>query len=178
MIGGWMINHGVGAQPYIDLIRKIEAKGVTCSGVVLWWGHGTDMNTTYNLNAGIIKALMAIWPPDMTTLKNRFGGSTPVPTPKPPVNFNLFVRGTDNACWWKPANSTSWQSLGGILLEGTSPSSTIVNNVLYVAVIGTTKEVYMRSKTLTGPWTPWQNLGGGCTSSPSITGLFNDMDIS
>ena len=82
MVGGWMVNHGVGAQPYIDIIQRIEAAGVTVSGVVLWWGHGSDMNNTYNVNAGIIRSLQAIWPPEMTTLKNRF--TQPAPTPPEP----------------------------------------------------------------------------------------------
>jgi len=80
MIGGWMVNHGVGAQPYINMINAIEAQGVTVSGIVLWWGTGTDMNSTYNVNAQVIRDLQAIWPPDMRTLKERFAGNIP-PTP-------------------------------------------------------------------------------------------------
>lgn len=81
MIGGWMINHGYGAQYYIDLIRRIEKEaGVTVAGVVLWWGYGQNMNSIYSVNASIIKALQAIWPPDMRTLKTRFGATNVVPT--------------------------------------------------------------------------------------------------
>ena len=89
MIGGWMVNHGIGAQPYIDIIQRIEAAGVTVSGVVLWWGHGSDMNNTYNVNAGIIRALQAVWPPEMTTLKNRFT-QPPEPVGKE-VQLNMWV---------------------------------------------------------------------------------------
>jgi hypothetical protein len=80
MIGNWMINHGFNAQSYINIIQAMEAKGVTCAGVVLWAGYGADMNSVYNQNASIIKALQAVYPPNMTTLKNRFTGTPGKPT--------------------------------------------------------------------------------------------------
>lgn len=81
MIGGWMVNHGYGAQHYIDIVRAIESKGLTVSGFVIWWGEGMDMNYVYNVNAQVIRDLQAVFPPNMTTLRNRLSGITPGPTP-------------------------------------------------------------------------------------------------
>ena len=122
MIGGWMVNHGIGAQPYIDMINDIESRGVTVSGIVLWWGSGMDMNYVYDVSAQVIKDIQAIWPPEMTTLKNRFGGATPTPTPSgkhiPHIwcglvgaNTNVQVGGTvgtEGRQGWLDTSTSDW----------------------------------------------------------------------
>ena len=89
MIGVWMGSYGAGAQDYINIINSYESQsGVACSGVCLWGGYDYDMNTHYNQgsNPSIIATLQQTWPPNMTTLKDRFagGGVTPPGPPGPP----------------------------------------------------------------------------------------------
>jgi hypothetical protein len=85
MIGGWGAGHGWGAQSYLNMISTIErVTGKQCSGVVLWWGVGTDGNSTYSTNKSIMDAIMAVYPPNKTNIKKRFTGVGPGPTVCPP----------------------------------------------------------------------------------------------
>jgi hypothetical protein len=167
MIGSWMVNHGFGAQAYLDIIDQMEARGVTCAGVVLWSGYNQDMNAVYAANAGVITGIQAVHPPRLVTLKERFAGPIPTPVPIPMINVDVFCRGQDSSLWWKPANADKWQTLGGVILEGTAPASARVDNVLYVFVTGTDHAVWMRSRK-DNTWTGWQSLGGYLTSSPAV----------
>lgn len=120
MIGGWMVNHGYGAQNYINIIDAMEAKGVTCAGVCLWWGYGIDMVTNYNASANVIKGIQAVYPAKMTTLKSRFAGPAPAPGPTPtptPTQGNpiaklklTLVHGSP----WFTLNGQAWDVAGGV----------------------------------------------------------------
>lgn len=90
LIGCWIAGHPelgyTTAQPYLTMISNIEAAGVTVSGVHLWWGfNGMSMWQNYmaNGNNNIIQGIMAQYPPNKTTMKNRFAGVGPTPTPTP-----------------------------------------------------------------------------------------------
>ena len=74
MIGDWM---PVTAQPYIDMVRQIEAQGVKVGCIVVWAGYGSSMDAVYNKWQSVFNQLMAIWPPDMRTLKARFTPGAP-----------------------------------------------------------------------------------------------------
>jgi hypothetical protein len=74
MIGDWMPKT---AQPYIDMIQQIEAQGVKVGCVVVWAGYGSSMDAVYSRWQSVINQLQAIWPPEMTTLKARFGAVKP-----------------------------------------------------------------------------------------------------
>lgn len=83
LVGAWIVNHPElswnTAAPYINLINRIEKAGVTVSGVHLWHGFYQNMRGIYDLNRGIMKGIMAVWPPNMVTMKERFSGVTPPP---------------------------------------------------------------------------------------------------
>ena len=51
--------------------------------------------------------------------------------------------------------------------DGTGPASCVSGNVLYTFVTGTTHAVYMKTKTGTGAWSAWSNIGGIATSGPA-----------
>jgi hypothetical protein len=74
MIGNWM---PVTAAPYIAMAKSMEAQGYICDGFNVWLGHGSRMWDTYQKWRGVLDELMAIWPPDMRTMKDRFAGETP-----------------------------------------------------------------------------------------------------
>ena len=80
-VGTWMINHS-SAQDYINIANQMEANGVTCAGIVIWGGYGSDMNGVYNEFASWFQQWQAIWPPETRTMKQRYGSAPP----PPPVN--------------------------------------------------------------------------------------------
>lgn len=90
LIGAWIAGHPelgyTSAGPYINMIQRIEQRGVTVGKVGLWWGHGTAMRSNYyaNGNNNIMNGLMAVWPPDMRTMKQRKAGGPSPPGPTPP----------------------------------------------------------------------------------------------
>ena len=102
LIGAYMSpNYGMGSVSYYEaLANQFESAGVTCAGFLLWSGYGSDGNSslTEGSNASIMSGLMAIWPPNMTTIDKRFGGVGPSPTPPKPgptpsvtPNINICV---------------------------------------------------------------------------------------
>jgi 5-hydroxyisourate hydrolase-like protein (transthyretin family) len=99
---------------------------------------------------------------------------TPTSSPAIVDSLFLFVRGSDNALWYKTWNGATWSnatSLGGTLTSSpaaTSPSSGVIN----VFVQGTTGTVYEKTTTNSGTtWSGWTSLGGvlAAGSSPAAT---------
>ena len=183
-VGTWMINHS-SAQDYINIAQQMEANGVTCAGMVVWGGYGSDMNSVYNEFASWFQAWMAAYPPTNVTMKNRFAGPTPTPTPSSitftsspaacsiDVNtLDIFAAGSDNALWHKRWTSfpptaattaagftngwTPWDSLGGITTS--APAAVARDGGLDVFVRGTTGALWY--KRWAGTWSEWTNLGG------------------
>jgi len=77
--------------------------------------------------------------------------------------YDLFVRGTDNAVWWRHETSGtwgSWVSLGGSVTSSPAAASSR-SNELYVAARGTNGQLY-RTYTLDGGinWSGWVSRGG------------------
>jgi hypothetical protein len=70
----------------------------------------------------------------------------------------LFVRGTDNALWYKTLVETNWHSLGGILTS--SPFAIVSNGTIIVFVRGSDKAVYSKTRGTNGIWGSWVNYGG------------------
>lgn len=105
MIGAWMTTSGgiTSAQPYIDIIASFEKQtGAPCAGVCLWGGRAYSMNQNYVLgnNPGIIKGIQAVWPPNMTVLKDRLGGVSGNPTVTGTKKISLGISTTKS---WKDA---------------------------------------------------------------------------
>jgi hypothetical protein len=99
---------------------------------------------------------------------------TPTSSPAIVDNLFLFVRGSDNAIWYKYETGTTWttaKSLGGNCTSApaaTSPSSGVIN----VFVQGTTGAVYEKTTTNNGAtWSGWASLSGvlAAGSSPAAT---------
>ncbi len=99
---------------------------------------------------------------------------TPTSSPAIVDSLSLFVRGSDNAIWYKTWNGATWSnatSLGGNCTSApaaTSPSSGVIN----VFVQGTTGTVYEKTTTNSGTtWSGWTSLGGvlAAGSSPAAT---------
>ena len=83
LAGTW--SNGSSAQAYLDLISTMEGAGYTCAGIGVWGGFGTDMGAIYSEYSSWYDAWMAAYPPNKTTIKQRFvgGGPTPAPGPAP-----------------------------------------------------------------------------------------------
>ena len=96
---------------YIQLAHDMEANGIPFGGMWVWAGYGSNMNSLYTQFASWYQSFMAVWPADMRTMDVRYA-------PAPPVNpvsvasspaitsvdgksLNLFVKGSDNALWWR-----------------------------------------------------------------------------
>lgn len=132
------------AQDYINLIYEMEAHGVPCAGIGVWSGYGNNMNAVYNRFASWYAAWMALWPPTNVTMKNRFKGVTPAPTPKQitmvgsPVACGTYVcmKGSDNALWYSTDKGVTWKSLGGQLESGTEPAITSTGDFYAIGVDG------------------------------------------
>jgi hypothetical protein len=75
-------------------------------------------------------------------------------------SLDLFVRGTDNALWYKYWTGTTWTaatSLGGVLTS--SPAATSPGNgTIDVFVRGTDNGLW--EKTYNGVWFGWTSIGG------------------
>jgi peptidoglycan hydrolase-like protein with peptidoglycan-binding domain len=81
--------------------------------------------------------------------------------------LDVFVRGTDNACyhkWWAPGWS-GWESLGGVLTSAPAAVSWGPNRIDVVAR-GTDNACY--HKRWSPGWSGWSSLGGGFTSDLAI----------
>ena len=73
---------------------------------------------------------------------------------------------------WPPETRTMKERFEGptptpASADGTGPASCVSGNVLYTFVTGTTHAVYMKTKTGTGAWSAWSNIGGIATSGPA-----------
>jgi hypothetical protein len=165
MIGWWM---PVTSAPYIAMARKMEKSGYQCDGFNIWLGHGSSMWANYQKWAGVFKELMAIWPPNMTPMKQRFAGVTPTPpTPKPTTitptsstsmagNYT-FVRGSDYSLWYTPG--VGWKSLGGILTS--APAAVETPTTIDVFARGANGALYyIELSKPSGQWGNWTSLGG------------------
>lgn len=80
----------------------------------------------------------------------------------------VFVRGTDNALWfryWDGYTWSSWASLGGVLTS--APAATCrTSNRIDVFARGTDNALWQRSF-YNGSWHAWTSLGGFLTSGPA-----------
>jgi Uncharacterized protein conserved in bacteria (DUF2334) len=100
--------------------------------------------------------------------------SSPGATSRPSGAIDVFVRGGDNALWWRSYESSSdawgaWSSVGGLIASGTGPAACAKDaNSLDVFVQGSNNALWHRS--LQGSsWSAWESLGGVLTSSPAST---------
>jgi len=83
-------------------------------------------------------------------------------------NIYLFVRGTDNALWWKNwtdvAGWSAWQSLGGVLTSDPAAANqygTGTNQMVDVFVRGADGALWSINTTDAGSnWNAWQYIGG------------------
>ena len=165
-VGTWMINHS-SAQDYINIAQQMEANGITCAGMVVWGGYGSNMNSVYNEFASWFQAWQAIWPPTNVTMKNRFGGAPPVSsinfasTPNTTImggNMHIFVKGSDNALWHSNNDGTTWESLGGDLTS--APTAVTRGSVIDVFVRGSPDGVYQLQWDGVAQWRGWFDLFG------------------
>jgi len=81
-------------------------------------------------------------------------------------NLDLFVRGTDNALWWRHEAAgvwSAWKSLGGVLTSSPAATGFIIasNYMIYVGVRGGDGALWTRN-TMDGggAWTSWLSFGG------------------
>jgi hypothetical protein len=101
---------------------------------------------------------------------------TPASSPAVTDSLYLFVRGSDNALWYKYWTGTTWTaatSLGGVLAAGSAPAATSPGtSAIDVFVQGTNGAVYEKTTTNSGAtWSGWTFLGGtlAAGSSPAAT---------
>jgi len=186
MVGSWMIGHST-AQDYIQLAQDMESNGITCAGIGVWSGYGNDINNLLNTFASWYSAWQAIWPPNMTTMKNRFTSPGPGPAPTPvkfasspaicsrtDTTFDVFAVGADKALWHRYYDGKAWQtweSLGGILTS--SPAVVTRGGVIYIFARGNDGALWQISWTGT-VWTKWQSIGGKLLSGTSPTVCVGD----
>ena len=75
-------------------------------------------------------------------------------------SIDLFVRGSDNALWWKHWDGTAWStstSLGANLTS--DPTVAATNNSLTVAARGVDGALW-RISSYNGTWSDWTSVGG------------------
>jgi hypothetical protein len=147
------------AQDYINLANAYEAHGITCAGIVVWGGYGTNMNSLYTQFAGWFKAWQAIWPPNMTPMDKRYGAA-------PPPTIKCFDAGSIKELEDIMENMNS-VDIGINPNEGSAPAPCAVGTKVYVFVQGTDDVLYVKCRT-NNVWTGWQSLGGILTSSPGV----------
>lgn len=91
-------------------------------------------------------------------------------------NLDVFVRGDDNALWWRHYDGsswTAWESLGGALTSSPAAiaGSTSGTGATIVCVRGTDGAIWARFSS-GGTWINWEPLGGqlydGTTAAPYI----------
>ena len=181
-----MIGHST-AQDYIQLAQDMESNGITCAGIGVWSGYGNDINNLLNTFASWYSAWQAIWPPNMTTMKNRFTSPGPGPAPTPvkfasspaicsrtDTTFDVFAVGADKALWHRYYDGKSWhtwESLGGIITS--SPAAVTRGGVIYIFARGNDGALWQISWTGTA-WTKWQSIGGKLLSGTSPTVCVGD----
>ena len=89
----------------------------------------------------------------------------------------LFVRGTDNACWWKHFDGsawTDWTSLGGALSSAPTAiaASASGRSGVVISVRGTDGGLWQKSY-YSSAWGPWRAVGGGIDTGLT-QGIAND----
>jgi hypothetical protein len=88
---------------------------------------------------------------------------------------DVFVPGTDQALWHRFYTAqrgwSGWETLGGVLAKGTSPSvSSLRAGSLDIFVVGTDNALYHKWYNETaGGWSGWEVLSGKCFSGSSST---------
>jgi hypothetical protein len=87
--------------------------------------------------------------------------------------YAVFVRGTDGAVWERAYNGTTWagwQRIGGQVLAGTGPAAAYLtgSKKLYVAVVGTNHQVYLKVANGSGGFF---SIGGQTTVNPALTAI-------
>ena len=112
--------------------------------------------------------------------------TTPTPASSPAVtaqnanSLDLFVRGSDNALWYKYWTGTTWTtatSLGGNLSSAPAATST-ANGVMDVFVQGSDNGLWYKTTTNNGTsWSGWNSLGGSLASSPAVTSSNGVIDV-
>ena len=90
--------------------------------------------------------------------------------------WDIFVRGTDGAVWYKTTTNngttwSNWNSLGGQVAAGTGPAACSWGaGRLDVFVEGTNGALWHKWSTNYGAtWSNWESLGGKLTSSPAAS---------
>jgi len=95
----------------------------------------------------------------------------------------LFVRGTDNACWWKHFDGsawTDWTSLGGALSSAPTAiaASASGRSGVVISVRGTDGGIWARAYSPDfNSWSSWQGLGGQLYADTG-PGLYASADAS
>jgi hypothetical protein len=159
--GGGLL--GGPAVPYLETGRLIgEAAPLSITASNVWtFGRGTDNHLWYEHS---VPEYNSPWYP--------LGGSL---TSKPGVAslggnaWAVFVRGTDGALWERAYDGSAWANwtrLGGQILAGTGPTAAYISGRLYVAVVGTNRQVYVRA--VDGSIF-FFSLGGQTTADPALT---------
>lgn len=85
-----------------------------------------------------------------------------------PTNM-VFVRGSDNALWYRSFDGTSWggwKSLGGVLSD--DPDGATLSGNAYVFVRGTDNKLWYQKFDGTS-WSGWTTLGGVLNSAPGAS---------
>ncbi len=77
-----------------------------------------------------------------------------------------FVRGADDAVWYRTAQS-DWASAGGIIKYGPAVASWDGQRI-DLFVVGIDGALYHRVGWPDGSWWPWESLGGQLTASPAV----------
>ena len=88
--------------------------------------------------------------------------SSPAVSAQNANSLDVFVRGSDNALWYKHWNGTTWSaltSLGGILTSDPAATSSAPGHI-DVFVRGTTGVLWQKTTTDGGQTWNWNNLGG------------------
>jgi hypothetical protein len=85
-----------------------------------------------------------------------------------PNRLDVFVRGTNNACWQKywSGGWSGWGSLGGVLTSAPAAVSRALGRIDIVGR-GTDNAYWLKSWNGVG-WSVWGSLGGVLTSDPAI----------
>lgn len=86
------------------------------------------------------------------------------------IGIAMFVRGADDALWWKTGNGeggewSEWQSLGGILTS--SPTCVSFKGGARCFGVGTDQAMWTILVGAGGAIGDWQSLGGTITNTPS-----------
>ncbi|HWG14616.1 MAG TPA: hypothetical protein VG268_15185 [Streptosporangiaceae bacterium] len=161
----WILQGGPPAVPYGGRLIGAPAPLWIGSETLLNFGRGTDSQLWYNrTTTGFDQPYYPL------------GGRL---TSKPGVAslggnaYAVFVRGTDGAVWERVFNGTAWQDwqrIGGQVLSGTGPTAAYLtgSGQLYVAVVGTNHQVYLKDVSGSGGFL---SIGGQTTANPALTAI-------